>query len=322
MKRKILFFLTGFSIITALIAMILCNLFCKSSEYKGDIPLIVQKDLRCLDLSKLLVDEKVCNNIVLSSCTLQMLNFLNINIKYGEYLLPKRVSFIDAIKIIISGKVLTRKITFPEGFTSVDVVNRINSNQFLLGEITAPPIEGSIMPDTYCFKYPTTKQQIIEMAQASMAHFLNTEWEKRSSTCVVKTPEEALILASIIEKETHNEHELIAGVYSKRLKMNMKLQADPTTIYAHTRGAKLSKPLLRSDLKIKDPYNTYLNKGLPPTPIANPSRVSVKAVLHPTDTDCLFFVYDKISKHIFSKTFNEHKNNIKQIKDRQKHLQH
>ena len=139
-----------------------------------------------------------------------------------------------------------------------------------------------------------------------MNNFIDQEWPKRSKNCVLKSKQEAIILASIIEKETNCEHSEIAGVYTNRLRKGMRLQACPTVIYALTFGEKLGRSLTKKDLKLESPFNTYIRAGLTPTPICNPSRASILAVLHPATTDNLFFVFDKISKHLFSKTYAEH----------------
>jgi UPF0755 protein len=186
-------------------------------------------------------------------------------------------------------------------------MQRLEKNEFLLGEISEIPEEGSLLPDTYCFRYPTTRQQIVSMAQRAMTEFMRQEWPRRSSICTLKTPQEALILASIVEKEAIIERDMVAGVYLNRLKKKMRLQSCPTVIYAITKGDKLGRPLRYDDLRTKDIHNTYTHAGLPPTPIANPGRSSILAVLHPRETDNLFFVFDGYEGHIFSRTFEEHK---------------
>jgi UPF0755 protein len=193
-------------------------------------------------------------------------------------------------------------------------MRRLNKTEDLLGEVVQIPPEGSLLPDTYCFKYPTQKQEIITMAQSAMREFIRKEWPKRSEKCTLKTPDEALVLASIVEKETNIEREIIAGVYFHRLKIKMKLQSCPTAIYAHKRGDSLGHALKYSELTIDDPYNTYVYEGLPPAPITNPGRESIIAVLHPQETDNLFFVYEGEGRHAFAKTYDEHKRNIARIR--------
>jgi UPF0755 protein len=152
------------------------------------------------------------------------------------------------------------------------------------------------------------------MAENAMKKFVKHEWPKRSQKCFLKNPSEVLTLASIIEKETNVEKEKIAGVYLQRLKIDMKLQSCPTAIYAHKKGDKLGHHLRYSELTIADPYNTYIYKGLPPTPISNPGKASIIAVLHPEETDDLFFVSNGDGRHIFAKTYDEHKRNIAKVR--------
>jgi UPF0755 protein len=265
------------------------------------------------NLSDLLINNRISNNPIVVKISIKIMKFLGYKAKLGEYALPHHVSLFEAIRIMDSGKGVMHKITIPEGFSVFQIMKRLGNNENLLGTVDHIPLEGSLMPDTYCFQYPTTRQNIISTAQKAMREFLKSEWPQRSPRCTLRHPEEALILASIVEKETNTEKEMIAGVYLKRLKIRMRLQSCPTVIYAHKRGDKLGHNLKYSELTIDDPYNTYAHGGLPPTPISNPGRSSIIAVLHPEETENLFFVFDGIKKHIFSKTYAEHKRNIAKI---------
>jgi UPF0755 protein len=286
----------------------------KRSEYSAERNVIVD-NVTDNGIADLLVKEKLSRNFFMAKIIVKVLKLAGHTSKFGEYELPIFVSPADAIKIFASGKAIIHKITIPEGFSVPQVIRRIEKNESLLGEIEKIPEEGSLMPDTYCFKYPTTKQKIISMAQKAMQEFLKQEWKNRSTKCLLKTPREALILASIVEKETNLEKEMIAGIYFHRLKKGMRLESCPTVIYALKRGDVLDHQLKYSDLRIKDPYNTYLNKGLPPSPISNPGKLSIIAVLHPYETENLFFVAEGTTgKHIFSKTYKEHKRNIANVK--------
>jgi UPF0755 protein len=262
-------------------------------------------------VARLLINEKLSDNRLIAMIAVKLLRFCGYRAKFGEYALPHYVSLVEALEILASGKTVIHKVTIPEGFSVIQTMRRLEKNEFLIGGITDIPEEGSLLPDTYCFKYPTARQQIIFMAQKAMRRFIQREWPLRSPTCILKTPREALILASIIEKETHIEREIVAGVYLNRLKIGMRLQSCPTAIYAHKRGESFGRSLKYDDLKITDPYNTYLHSGLPPTPITNPGRESILAALHPQKTENLFFVYDGAAGHIFSKTFDEHRRNKK-----------
>ncbi|MDR2157985.1 MAG: endolytic transglycosylase MltG [Holosporaceae bacterium] len=306
-------FLVGFATTILLISLFFIYYVHKKSSYVPEKNIIVER----MDdgaFSQLLVDKKISDNLILAKITVKIMKILGYRAKFGEYALPHYVSLFEAIKVINSGKVVIHKITIPEGFSVFQVMKRLEENEDLRGKIENIPREGSIMPDTYCFKYPTTKQEIIFMAQKAMREFIQKEWPKRSSSCVLRNPNEVLTLASIVEKETNIEKEMVAGVYLKRLKINMKLQSCPTAIYAHKRGDRLGHGLKYSELTINDPYNTYIYGGLPPAPISNPGRASIIAVLHPEETDNLFFVFDGVKKHIFSKTYDEHRRNISKVR--------
>jgi UPF0755 protein len=183
----------------------------------------------------------------------------------------------------------------------------------LVGDMPeAPPGEGELLPETYMFARGTTRTEIIERMRSDMAALLAELWESRQEGLPLESPEEALILASIIEKETAvpDEYGLVAGVFVNRLRRGMLLQTDPTVIYAITRGeGPLGRQLLRRDLEVDDPYNTYRYPGLPPGPIANPGRGALEAALDPAETDYLYFVADGTGGHAFARTLDEHNRN-------------
>lgn len=308
-KKSIVYFL-GFFTISASVFSYLCF---KNTSYVNEHGLIVEyvnDDYLC----NLLKDKNISSNQLVSKSAITILKVCGRRPKKGEYILPNYVSLIDAIKIISSGKSIIHKLTIPEGFSVFQTMNRLNKNDFLLGEVKKIPEEGSIMPDTYLFKYPTTKQQIIDQAQNAMKKFLEKEWPKRAKNCIAKTPQEALVLASIIEKETYLERGIVSGVYTRRLQINMRMQAEPTAVYAIAKGAPLGREITGPELRADLPHNTYKNKGLPPTPISNPSRASIIAAMHPIITDNLFFVLDETGHGYFAKTYEEHKKNIAKIK--------
>jgi UPF0755 protein len=286
----------------------------KKSNYVPERNLIIEQT-DDENLSHLFVNKNISNNYKITNFLIKIVKLFGYSANFGEYAIPHYASLFDAIKIVASGNVVIHKITLPEGVSVVQFVRRLNKDENLSGEIEEIPQEGSLLPDTYCFKYPTKKQSIISMAQRAMRKFIKKEWPKRSPKCTLKTPAEALILASIVEKETNVEREIIAGVYLHRMKINMKLESCPTAIYAHKKGDALEHPLKYSELTIDDPYNTYMYNGLPPTPITNPGRSSIIAVLHPQETDNLFFVYEGKGRHTFAKTYEEHKRNIARVRN-------
>lgn len=232
-------------------------------------------------------------------------------IKAGEYEIPARASHSDVLSLLQSGKTLQRMVTIPEGTPSVLVHERLMQAPTLTGEIPVPE-EGSVLPDSYSYQRGESREAVLKRMQAAMDKTLAELWPKRSPRTVVKTPEEAVILASVVEKETGKAEErpMIAGVYSNRLRIGMKLDADPTVIYPITRGRPLGRRILRSELQAKNGYNTYAMAGLPAGPIANPGRESIAAVLNPAETEALYFVADGTGGHIFANTLAEHNANV------------
>lgn len=236
-------------------------------------------------------------------------------LKAGEYAFEPKISTKDAIKKMQEGKIYQRSITFPEGLTSKEIVDILNSNEVLIGEsITSIPYEGSLLPETYNFTLGDTKQDIINRMQTSMTETLEKLWNERSEYISVKDKKETVILASIVEKETgvKEERPRVAGVFMNRLNRGIPLQTDPTVIYALTMGQKkLERELTLKDLKKPSPYNTYTVKGLPPTPIANPGAESIRAVLNPEYNSYIYFVANGTGGHIFAETLEEHNKNVK-----------
>jgi UPF0755 protein len=232
-------------------------------------------------------------------------------IKSGEFLIPAHASNAEILDILTGGKVVQRMVTVPEGMPSIMVYERLAANDRLTGEIPVPA-EGSILPDSYAFEKGESRAAVVARMQAAMTKALDELWPKRSADTVVKTPQEAIILASIVEKETAIKSELprVAGVYSNRLKTGMMLQADPTIIYPITKGKPLGRRIHQSEISAVNDYNTYAMIGLPKGPIANPSKAAIEAVLNPEKTDYLFFVADGKGGHIFARTLEDHNANV------------
>ena len=208
----------------------------------------------------------------------------NASIKAGEYVFHKNASMRQVLDTLVEGKSIDHKVTVAEGLTSLQIVQRLNANSDLEGEIAQVPAEGTLLPDTYRFETGDTRSDIIERMQVGQQKFLAKMWEERDPDVVVKTPEEAIILASIVEKETGraDERPRIAAVFSNRLKKKMRLQSDPTIIYGLVAGqGALDHPIQQDELDRDTPYNTYKIDGLPPGPIANPGRAAIEAVLKP-----------------------------------------
>jgi UPF0755 protein len=232
-------------------------------------------------------------------------------IRAGEYRVPRGLSQSDVLKLLQGGKTLQRMVTVPEGWPSVMVHDALMRAPQLTGPVGVPP-EGSVLPDSYSYERDATRQSVVDRMQRAMREYLASAWSKRKPTTVIKTPEEALILASIVEKETGkpSERRMVAAVYSNRVRRGMPLQADPTTIYPITRGRPLGRRILRSELQAKNGYNTYAMPGLPVGPIANPGRASIDAVLDPAPASALYFVADGTGGHVFADTLEQHNANV------------
>lgn len=233
-------------------------------------------------------------------------------IKAGEYLISESVSMMELIDILSKGKVYYRKITFPEGITSREIKEILMANEFLTGEIEDIK-EGVFLPETYTFSRGASRQSIVNQATKSLSNILDTAWNNRDKTLPLKSKEELLILASIVEKETGipEERAQVASVFVNRLKIGMLLQTDPTVIYAVTLGKEdLGRPIYKKDLAIDSPYNTYKYTGLPPTPICNPGKDAILATANPDTTPYLYFVASGNGGHNFAKTLIEHNKNV------------
>ncbi|KZE17283.1 MULTISPECIES: endolytic transglycosylase MltG [Sphingomonas] len=237
-------------------------------------------------------------------------------IRAGEYRIPKGLSQADVLKLLQGGRTLQRFVMVPEGWPSILVQEAVAKAPQMEG--TAPlPAEGSILPDSYSYERDGDRAALVKRMQMAMDRYLAAAWKKRKPTTVVKSPREALILASIVEKETGkaSERRMVAAVYSNRLRNGMRLQADPTVIYPITKGKPLGRRIRKSELQAKNGYNTYASAGLPVGPIANPGKASIDAVLDPAETKALYFVADGTGGHVFAETLAEHNANVKKWYD-------
>ena len=232
-------------------------------------------------------------------------------VQSGEFQLRPGMSAASILSHLQFGRPVQRMVTIPEGMPSVLVHERLMQVPFLTGAIEVP-LEGSVLPNTYSYRRGETRAAVLARMQAAMRRELDRLWAARSPSTVVVSPSAAVILASIVEKETGkpSERRLIAGVYSNRLRRGMPLQADPTVIYPVTRGRPLGRRILQSELRANNGYNTYASAGLPIGPIANPGRESIAAVLNPAPTEALYFVADGTGGHIFANTLAEHNANV------------
>ena len=232
-------------------------------------------------------------------------------IQAGEFEIPKGMGGAAILDLLQHGKPVQRLITVTEGMPSIIVSEKLAGNRFLAG--ATPPIdEGSVLPDSYGYQRGETRASLVTRMQNAMDKTVSELWPKRSTDCPLATPEQAVILASIVEKETGkaSERPMIAGVYCNRLRIGMKLDADPTVIYPVTKGKPLGRRILKSELSAENGYNTYRRPGLPEGPISNPGKASIEAVLHPAKTKALYFVADGTGGHVFADTLAEHQANV------------
>ncbi|OFX02785.1 MAG: aminodeoxychorismate lyase [Alphaproteobacteria bacterium RIFCSPHIGHO2_12_FULL_63_12] len=235
-------------------------------------------------------------------------------LKAGEYKIPAGSSVVRIIDLLVEGKSILHYLTAPEGRTTAQILKLVVADEALTGELTLAPAEGELLPETYAFTRGETRDELVRDMMKAQDALIDRLWQERAMDLPFTTPEEAIVLASIVEKETGvaAERPLIAAVFINRLKKRMRLQSDPTIIYGITGGEKLGRGLKASEIAAATPYNTYVIYGLPPTPIANPGRAAIEAVLNPAESDALYFVADGSGGHVFSATLDEHNRNVAQ----------
>ncbi|WP_454618694.1 endolytic transglycosylase MltG [Bradyrhizobium cenepequi] len=246
------------------------------------------------------------------------------DLKPGEYSFQKSASLRDVIGTIVEGKVVQHAVTIPEGLTSEQIVARLSDNDIFTGSVREIPREGTLLPETYKFPRGTTREQVIQRMQQTQKRVLAEIWERRNPDIPVKTPEQLVTLASIVEKETGkaDERSRVSAVFVNRLRQKIKLQSDPTIIYGLVGGkGTLGRPIKRSEIAQPSPYNTYVIDGLPPGPIANPGRASLEAAANPARTRDLFFVADGSGGHAFTETYDQHQKNVAKLRSMEKQIQ-
>ncbi len=238
-------------------------------------------------------------------------------LKSGEYLFQKNASLRDVINTIVEGKVVQHAITIPEGLTSEQIVARLQDNDIFSGSLKEQPREGTLLPDTYNFPRGTPRDQVIHRMQQAQKRVLAEVWARRNPDVPLRSPEQLVTLASIVEKETGraDERSRVAAVFTNRLRQRIKLQSDPTIIYGLVGGkGTLGRPIKRSEIQQPSPYNTYVIEGLPPGPIANPGRASLEATANPARTRDLFFVADGTGGHSFTETYDQHQKGVAKLR--------
>lgn len=241
------------------------------------------------------------------------------DLKAGSYIVPAKSSVADILEQFIEGDVIEYRLTIPEGLTTAQILKRVEAATDLVGDLPERAFaEGVLLPDTYAFGANTTRSQFLERMETAQAALLEELWPGRQADLPISTPEEAIILASVVEKETAaaDERGIVAGLFVGRLKKGMRLESDPTIIYGVSRGEPLynrrgqRRTLYRSEIDTKTDWNTYQIDGLPKTPICNPGRDAIAAVLNPPTTEYVFFVADGKGGHLFAKTYAEHQRNV------------
>jgi UPF0755 protein len=239
------------------------------------------------------------------------------DLKAGEYQFKAHASLRDVVATIVEGRVVPHQLTIPEGLTSEQIVARLLEDDILTGNIKEIPREGTLLPDTYSFTRGITREQMIQRMQQAQQRMVKEIWDRHSPDLPIKTPEQLVVLASIVEKETGKPEERtrVAAVFVNRLKQKMRLQSDPTIIYGLVGGkGTLGRPIMRSEIEQPTPYNTYQIDGLPPGPIANPGRASLDAAANPARTRELYFAADGAGGHAFAETYEQHQKNVGRLR--------
>ncbi|PCJ90693.1 MAG: 4-amino-4-deoxychorismate lyase [Hyphomicrobiales bacterium] len=314
---RLLNFIFMFSIV--LLIVFAGMLYYGKTIYEADGPLpsakavLIERGMNVQSIANLLDESGVIDNKVLFLASVRISDAHG-KLKAGEYLFEENVSMDIVVSKLVEGKSILHSITLPEGRTSQQIVEILNKDTVLGGIIETVPPEGTLLPETYKFTRGDNRGQILARMRASRDKIVADVWSRRSPDLPISTPEEMVILASIVEKETGlaDERPRVASVFINRLKKGMRLQTDPTVIYGLVGGAgSLGRSITRSDLRSDTPYNTYVINGLPPGPIANPGRAALEAVINPAKTKDLYFVADGSGGHAFAETLEQHNANVR-----------
>lgn len=324
MRRTLLVVFIAFCIVCAGIGV--GGYFWFKSQYFAAGPLtepravIIERGTSGVGIAQQLTSEGVVSGTVLFQYGTRMFAAKK-PLRAGEFMVPAGASAAEVARILQEAEPVVHKITLPEGLTSAEMVALVQADPVLEGDLAGIPDEGSLLPETYHFHRGMSRSELLRHARQGMDTALDSLWAARAPDLPVATPLEALILASIVEKETGvaEERPLVASVFVNRLKRGMRLQSDPTVVYGITDGSgPLGRALTRADLERRTPYNTYQIDRLPPAPICNPGKAAIAAVLNPADTRYLYFVADGSGGHAFSETLGEHNRNVRNWRKLQK----
>ena len=319
MRRAVLWPLTGAAVVVGLaVILVLAGWLYVRSEFdkpgpaRSERSLVLPQGLGAWDIADRLADAGVIDDPTLFVAGLWLEDRQHA-LKAGEYAFESLITPRGVMEKLVAGDTVVRRLTVAEGMTSAEIVAALGAAPGLTGEIADVPAEGSLLPETYHYALGDSRTALIERMERAMAGLVEELWQGRDPQVGLDNAREAVVLASVVEKETATAEErpLIAGVFLNRLRTGMRLQSDPTVIYALTGGeGSLGRPLTRADLKVESPYNTYRRGGLPLGPIANPGRAALAAVLHPAETSALYFVADGSGGHAFAETLDEHNRNV------------
>lgn len=315
-----LLILGAFATVAAGLAVWLYGSFQRPNPDAKAATIIVPRGAGVDEIAQLLADNGVIEDKIVFALGVRLTESGG-RLRAGEYAFPAGASPRAIMDQMIAGKVVVHRLTIPEGLTTGQILVLIGNAEALNGSVMRQPGEGELMPDTYHYVYGETRDAMVARMQKAMREALDSLWAQRKPNALIQNPQQALILASLVEGETGvaDERPMVAGVFVNRLKRNMKLQSDVTVAYGVAKregrpGNVLGRPLSRDDLATADPYNTYASEGLPPGPINNPGRSAIAAAINPAETEALYFVADGTGGHTFSRTLDEHNRAVAKLR--------
>ena len=314
--------LFGFSVFIAATTLFACwglKTHFSSGPLKSNVTVVIPSGIGLSHISNILTQRGILNQPFVFKVAAKLLGKSK-NLRAGEYFFEAHSSPNAVLEKLSSGNIILRQVTIPEGLTSLEVIRKLNQTEGLIGQVSVKVPEGTVLPETYNYEFGDTRNSILLRMQKEMTLFIKNESEKRRINLPLKSKEDVITLASIIEKEAglDSERDIIASVFINRLNKKMKLQADPTVRYGVSTLAN-NQRLMHQDLNRETAHNTYKINGLPPTPICNPGKASIIAALSPASTEFFYFVANGLGGHFFSKTLKEHNQNVskwRKIRDR------